>query len=138
VILRQYCRDCWRRSPGTQFFVKGMDVPVAVPPDCKAASWFGGSKGPDWSAEKLLFALSKSNEGMNAVSFAEFARVIRESLKPASERNYGEDRSSKECNMTLQQAVEAFQKNFIEIGGREPDLLMVVRLSQLPASSIVD
>jgi hypothetical protein len=66
--------------PGTKFFVKGFDVPVAVPPTGKAASWFGGHKGPDWSDERLLFVLYKSNEGLSPVSFGEFVKVVAESL----------------------------------------------------------
>ena len=65
----------------TKFWVKGFDVPVAwAPPDGVAASWFAGKPTP-WDKEYLEFALSKSNEGLDEISFAEFAKLVAESME---------------------------------------------------------
>jgi hypothetical protein len=63
----------------TRFFVKGADVPVAVLPDEKAASWYGGTR-TDWDNDHLVFARSDSHEEFDEVPFAEFTRVVAESL----------------------------------------------------------
>jgi len=64
---------------GTQFFVTGFDVPIALYPDGKAYICSEGNPTElsDSAAEIDRF---KSEEGLHSVAFAEFDNVIAESI----------------------------------------------------------
>ena len=61
------------------FFVKGADVPVAILPNRKACCWFGGHPR-EWDDEHLRFSMHESLKKMVEVSFAEFSKVVAESV----------------------------------------------------------